>query len=332
MGFDFSSYLPPPPGQGSTAQASAGSAFGALPQGITSQDIPQLNSLMYHPVDNPDSQNVMDGDGNVMGSMKDLNPSGYATQKAQWDEQQKLMNANLLHSNVSSNSESGNPQVYNQLGTAAPASFSGHDSYTGVLGTNKGEGGRLVYTGGLNDSTGNYTNTSQKLLNKDAVYNDPTWGQYTTDANINKSDGGWDTFWKIAPLIPSLIAGGVGMFGLAGAGGATAGDIAAGADTGGMFGTPLAAAGGSGATASFLPAALARALPNAVKGTIQGLNSNGGKLNPLGLATSLVPGALGLPSWVGPLANAGIGLAQGGGFDFSKYLPMGLQTIAKGLG
>lgn len=301
MPFDFSSYLPPPPGQtGGPASTFSPQTMGALPTGITQQDIPQMQSLMFHPVTNPDEQIQRDGEGNVLGSFKDLSPDAYKTQKAQWNEQQKLIDAHLLQQQTTGNTSQGEaPTTYNQLGSAAPAQLSGHDSYSGSLGTNKGELGRLVYTGKLNDSTGDYTNKDQKLLNPSAVGTDPNWGQYTTAANIDHKDPGWDTFWKVAPMLPGLFAmGAPALFGgLTGAGGATAGAMIGDQSLSNIGGGAIAQGGSAsaGSLLSNLPASFQKYFPQAVKQGIGQLNSNSK-------------------------------------FDFSKYIPTGLQMIAKGLG
>jgi hypothetical protein len=322
MAFDFSKYIP---------AASTPDTLGALPAGVTPQDVSQMYSLQMHPVENPDDVMIRDTDGNVTGSMKDLNADGYATQKAQWDEQQKLAEAGLLSGPQKvGGAEGGDPQTVQWLGSAAPAQLSGHNDYNPALGLKEGQ--RLVYAGDLNDSTGTYKN-DLKLLNDNAVYNDPNWGKLTYAANVDHKDGMWDMFWKVAPMLPGLFAmGAPALFGgLTGAGGATAGGLV-GNQTSGMFGGALNT--GVDATAGSLlsdaPAWFAKQFPELVKGSISGLNSSKGKLNPLSMAMQLAGGIPGASS-VMPFANMALTLGRGGGFDFSKFLPQGISMLAKGL-
>jgi hypothetical protein len=345
MAFDFSAYQPSTPAAAPTA--------GALPPGITQNDIQQMNYLQANPVANdPSQQMVYDTDGNSMGLMKDLHPDVYQQSEDQWNEQQKLTSAGLLGGPQKvGGADGGDQQTVQYFGGAVPASFAGHSDYNPNTpqGTNQGELGRIVYTGQENDSSGSF-DTNKKLIDSNAVYDDPNWGKLTTLANIDQKSP-MDTFWKIAPMIPMAIAtimssgAAAPLFaGLDNAGGATAGamigdqtasDIAGGAIAQGGAATAGNALAGSSAW-------FQKMFPNLVKGGISSL-PGGGKNTGISLAEQVAGGALdnsGILASTGgfdwtkyaPLVSAGINIARGGTFDWSRYLPnLALQSIAKGM-
>ncbi len=268
MPFDFSQYLPPPPGQ-TSPQA-------APPQSVAQYD-PGYNTAPTTPVDPALASQLFkyvglnDSDANMQGA----------------DTKQKLIDAGLLKSITEGAGGDGGDvgQTFYELGDNAPSNFAGNISHT----DHTPEMQRIIGA-----DTG--VAQAQGLVNPSAVYKDPEFGNVTTSGNLNRKDPGWDTFWKVAPILPGLLAGGAGALfsGLDAAGGATAGALA-GDQTAGAFGGALNT--GVDATSSGLSMSpwLTKALPQLIKQGISGLNSNGK-------------------------------------FDFSKYIPTGIQAIAKGGG
>lgn len=272
-GFDFSSYLPPPPGQTgeatSTTAASPQSVAQYTPgytQGSNAGLDPALASQMTKYV------GLSDSDAN------NIDPA----------VKQQLIDAGLIKSITEGGAEGGDAQTFYELGDNAPSNFAGNISHT----DHTPEMQRIIGA-----DTG--VAKAQGLTDPSAVYKDPVFGNVTTSGNLNRKDPGWDTFWKVAPMLPGLFAMGAPMLfgGLAGAGGATAGA---------MVGDQSLSDIGGGAIA-------------------QGGSATAGDL------LSNVPW---LQKYLPQLAKQGIGQlnsSNGKGFDFSKFIPMGLQQIAKGL-
>jgi hypothetical protein len=269
MAFDFSSYIPQSPTQATPAATTPTSSVGqytpGFSEGPSANLDPALASQLFGYIGKTDS------DANLLGA----------------DTKQKLIDAGLLKSITQGGAEGGDAQTTYELGDNAPTNFEGHTTridntpeYQRVIGADSGAA------------------KDQGLINPNAVKDDPLWGKVTYAGNKNQHDS-MDTFWKVAPFIPSLFAMGAPLLfgGLAAAGGATAGGMI-GSQTLSDIGGGTIAQGGA-ATASDLfagaPAWLQKALPDLAKSGIKGLASGDGK------------------------------------FDFSKYIPTGLQAIAKGL-
>lgn len=344
MPFDFSQFTTgtqPPLGVAAQPTAPAASVtpplaaqptatYGALPPGITTDDINQMWNLQNNPVTDPNGVMNTDSEGNITGSFQDLDPDAYKAAETQWQEQQKLQAAGILGPVSQSGGADGSPMQNNtHFGDAVPASFVGHDNYVDTpQGTPEGQATRVTSTNvpGQTD-----------LYNKDAVFNDPNWGSLTTTGNINQHTQLSDTLFKYAPLAVAAFAGAAPlMFGdLAAAGGATAGGLAGDATSTGAYGGAASAAPGN--AFSGMPSWLQNAIPNTVKSGITTLGNGGdAKSGLLGAAEGLGGAAIGasgltsdLPSWASPVINAGIGLAKGGTFDFSKFIGPGLNLASK---
>ncbi len=264
MAFDFSNYIPQSPTAASSPTQAAAPAAPAAPQ--------------YDPAMTQQIWKVMDA-----------GPTGVADDAGLAKARDYLMQNGLL-SDVAANQGEGNTAERYELGLNAPHNFS---LYSKTGDTPANENARL-------SSVEQVQGNGQKLFNPSAVKHDPLYGDMTYRGNVDPNESGaMKAFWKVAPMAPALLAGGVGlgMFGaLDAAGGATAGGLV-GDQTAGAFGGALNS--GSGATASNIfadaPVWLQKALPDLLKTGIKGMASNNGK------------------------------------FDFSKYIPTGLQAIAKGL-
>ncbi len=341
MAFDFSQYT----GGTTPTVAATPQTLGALPAGITSADIPQMQYLMNSPIlTDPSTQMNTDSEGNTIGAFKDLNPDEYKTAEDQWNEQQKLITAGMLNAPTQTGGGDGSPlqTISGGYGAAVPDAIAHRDG-TQYQNSAANEAGQLVYAGDINDTSGSANNGDQKLLNPSATMTDPNWGTFTQQGNIDQSHGTLsDLGWKIAPLVPAiaatLLSGGAGaaMFGAlpeSSANSALSAGMLAGDQTAGMFGGALntGVEATAGDVLSSLPASIQKYLPNAVKSGISQLGSNG-KYNPLSMIEGAAGSMLNLPPSIMQAINAGVGLSQGGGFDFSKYLPQGISMLTKGIG
>ncbi len=265
MAFDFSKYVPQSPTAAappsSVAQYAPGFTQGTSNDGLD----PALASQLFNYVGRTDA---------------DAN---------QFDPQvkQKLIDAGLLKSITEGGAEGGDAQTFYELGDKAPSNFAGNITHT----DHTPEMQRIIGA-----DTG--VAKAQGLVNPAAVKDDPVWGKVTTSGNLNRKDPGWDTFWKVAPMLPAVFAAGAPMLfgGLSGAGGATAGSMIGNQTLSDIGGGAIAQGGSATASNIFAnaPAWLQKALPDLLKSGIKGLNTSNGK------------------------------------FDFSKYIPTGLQAIAKG--
>ncbi len=298
MAFDFSKYIGQAPAAAPTpsvAQYASGYTQGSN-EGLD----PALASQLFNYVGRNES------DANLQGE----------------DTKQKLIDAGLIKSITYSGGEGGEDQQFYALGDKAPSNFQGNISHT----DHTPEAQRII---GADSGVAK----AQGLVNPNATYKDPTWGNVTTSSNLNRKDPGWDTFWKVAPMLPGLFAMGAPMLfgGLAGAGGATAGGLI-GNQTVSEIGGGAIAQGGSataGNLLSSLPSGITSRFADLVKNSISSLNSKKG-FNPVSAALGLAGGIPGVGQFT-PAVQAAMNLAGGGGFDFTKYIPMGLQQIAKGL-
>jgi hypothetical protein len=187
------------------------------------------------------------------------------------DTKNQLIQKGLLKPITQGGGEGGDVgQTTYELGDNAPTNFEGHTT-------------RTDNTPGLSRIIGADSGAAkdQGLVNPAAVKNDPMWGNVTYAGNKNQHDS-MDTFWKVAPFIPSLFAMGAPLLfsGLAGAGGATAGALV-GSQTPGLFGGALNT--GAAATASDFfasaPAWLTKAIPKLAESGIKGLASGNGKFD-----------------------------------------------------
>lgn len=301
MAFDFSKYT--------------GDASGAIPSPSIAQYTPGYSTAPDTPIDPAIASQLF----NYVGkSDADLATSDQ-------DVKQKLIDAGLIKSiTEGAGGEGGDVgQTFYELGDHAPSNFSGNISHT----DHTPELQRIIGA----DNT--------KLLNPQAVYKDSEFGNVTTQGNKDQRDGGWDTFWKVAPLIPAafaaIMSGGAMAPLLAEmpeAGGATAGGMIGGQTLSDIGGGAIAQGGSAtaGGALSDLPASVAKAFPDVVKNSISGLNSNNGKYNPLSALTSMFGGAI--PPWLMPVVSASLGAAQGKGFDFTKFISPAVGAISKGLG
>ncbi len=274
MAFDFSQYLPPPPSASGTSTPAPSSVAQYTPgytQGSAATNAaldPALTSQLFKYV------GLDDSDANMQGA----------------DTKQKLIDAGLLKSITEGAGGDGGDtgQTFYELGDNAPTNFAGNITKT----DHTPEMQRIIGA-----DTG--IAATQGLTNPSYVKNDPVWGNVTTSGNLNRKDPGWDAFWKVAPMLPGVLAMGAGSLfgGLADAGGATAGGMVGSQSLSDIGGGAIAQGGSATASNLFAnaPAWLQKALPDLVKTGIKGLNSNGK-------------------------------------FDFSKYIPTGLQAIAKGGG
>jgi hypothetical protein len=265
MAFDFSKYIPDQ-STGTTPPSSVAQYTPGYTEGSNTGLDPAIASQLFNYIGRSDS------DANLQDP----------------DVKQKLIDAGLLKSITYAGGEGGEDQQFYALGDKAPSNFAGNISRT----DHTPEAQRII---GADSGVAK----AQGLLNPNAVYKDPVFGNVTTSANLNRKDPGWDTFWKVAPMLPGLFAMGAPMMfgGLTGAGGATAGGMI-GNQTLSDIGGGAIAQGGSATASNLLSNMrwLQKLFPDLVKTGIKGLASNNGK------------------------------------FDFSKYIPTGLQQIAKGLG
>ena len=265
MAFDFSKYT--------------GDASGATPPPSIAQYTPGFNTAPTTPIDPALASQLF----NYVGQ----SDADLAT--ADQGVKQKLIDAGLIQSLTEGGAEGGQAQQFYELGPNAPSNFAGNISHT----DHTPEMQRII---GADSGVAK----DQGLLNPSAVYKDPTFGNVTTSGNLNRKDPGWDTFWKVAPLLPSLFAFGMpliaGAAGLAGAGGATAGTMI-GNQTLSDIGGGAIAQGGSATAGSMLSNLpwLQKMFPDLLKTGIKGLASNNGK------------------------------------FDFSKYISPAVTQLAKGL-
>jgi len=268
-----------------------------------------------------------DTDGNTSGDpIANENYDPKLTAARDWLTQNGMLNYNPA------NTGQGNTPGYFSAGSLSPLGSDvwSKDGATGV--SNPKNGGWLVQTP--------QEGTGHSLINSSQQGDDSMWGKITNEANV-KDDHANDLFWKIAPMLPmvfaTIMSGGAMAPLLAEmpeAGGATAGALV-GDQTAGMFGGALNS--GTGATAGgLLDSAspwLSKSLPNTIKSSISSLNS--GKFNPTSTLTGLAGSAIGasgimpdMPSWAMPAISAGMNVAKGGGFDWSKYLiPLAMKGL-----
>jgi hypothetical protein len=268
MAFDFSKYVPQSPAS-QTPPAATPPSVGQYTPGFGSGPDTNLDPTLAKQLFSYIGKN--DSDANLLGE----------------DTKNQLVQAGLLKPITEGGQDSGGAQTFYELGDKAPTNFQGHISQT----DNTPETQRIIGA--------DVTSKMGGLTDPNAVYKDPLWGNVTTEGNKNQHDS-MDTFWKVAPFIPSLFAMGAPMLfsGLADAGAASAGLMAGDQTLSGIGGGAIAQGGSATASDLFAnaPAWLQKALPDLTKTTIKGLASSGGK------------------------------------FDFSKYIPTGLQAIAKGGG
>lgn len=187
---------------------------------------------------------------------------------------------------VPANTGESNTAARYELGLNAPHNFAGYSQ----TGDTPPEAMRL-------SSVEQMHGNDQSLYNPDVHAVNPLYGDMTLQGNVKQPSSGWDTFWKVAPMIPAAFAAIMSGGALAPllaempeAGGATAGSLVGDATSSGAYGGMGASAGDF---ASSLPSWVTNQIPNAIKGGISSLNANDGKFNPLSMLSSMGGGAMG---------------------------------------
>ena len=214
MAFDFSKYMTDP--AATTTPLTQPDPFAqALPTGTDSTDIPKLMWDQGHTFENPDDALVRDTDGNAYGTLKDINPDMYNAQKLQYDEQQKLVNANLLNGPYKVGGAEGGDQqtISGGFGSAVPDIVAHRDGSPYQV-TKENAPSQLAYAGKMNDSSGGadfdqfgHGTGQSQLIDPTKIINGENWGEYTPSYNIkHPEEKGWDVFWKVAPMLPGLFA------------------------------------------------------------------------------------------------------------------------------
>lgn len=217
-----------------------------------------------------------------------------------------------------------------------------------IAGLPQGAGQALGGTGGVEfsdpDSKFNYKGgTDDKVINPDAVFNDPLWGQYTSTNNISDPMSAFDKYGMMATMatIAAMTGGALAPL-VAGAGaGAAAGAVDAGAattgafDVGGSLGTGLVTGDAAGEAATL-------AAETAASGAGAGASSGGllgsitDSLNPMNVINTLTNNISNPSWWLGQAArqgvNMGIGQITGSGQDpdFFTHLAESLGLGALG--
>lgn len=203
------------------------------------------------------------------------------------------------------NSGEGNTANAYQWGAGAPGAKS-MAGYT-LTGDTPAEAARFV-------STQQMKGNGQTAINPDLVGDSPIYGQMTMQGNVKQPKSPWDTFWKVAPMLPAAFAAVM-------SGGALAPLLAS-----------MPEAGGTAANMGLLGLDAAPGwaeglgLDKLVKGGISALNSNDGKFNPLAFLGPVL-GAAGVPGSAISLGQLGLGAMQG-----KKVNPMGTAMTLGRLG